>query len=58
MCCTCCLCLWLTSTLFFLRRSPSPLHDDSMMQHLTDALLDTFETLSIPLGAAKGHGYE
>ena len=29
-----------------------------MMQHLTDALLDTFETLSIPLGAAKGHGYE
>jgi len=44
--------LWLTSTLFFLRRSPSPLHDDSMMQHLTDALLDTFETLSIPLGAA------
>ena len=41
-----------------LRFTPSPLHDDMMMEHLTDALVNVFDVLQIPLQPVEGHGYD
>ena len=41
-----------------LRFTPSPLHDDMMMEQLTDALVDVFDVLQIPLKPVEGHGYD
>ena len=41
-----------------LRFTPSPLHDDAMMEQLTQALVDVFDVLQIPLQPVEGHGYD